>query len=1139
MKRIMWWVGLLCLGLAAGAASAQGVRYEGNVTTAAKNVPMGSQAPVFTIPYAKVTICGDPPTPANAVCANVAPIYSDKALTLPLTQPIQANAQGGFGFWTAPGTYTYSMQNPHGDFLGDATFSLGISGGFYDVNEHQLTIPGGIIATGINITPAPAGCPTGQVMKGLNSDFSAICVAGGGGGSAPLGQQYRISGFTGSGTGGLTALGGTNSYTDATGNALTVPGPFLANIQRGEYTADQFQTGGGNNGFSGALSSSGFPSSGGKVVWSPGYTGSERFGYFNQFTVNPAYGLPQAFAWQDLRGGHNIQGFHNWTGDNYTGTAAATGEFCASDLRSNAQQFCRSTTLYSLNPGYNVGIGGSGIGPYGVKARLTTVRLWTAGIIGAEKIDALFNGSGDVQVHDDHAVWRNGWRWRNDEGRAWARVELLDGLDYKGHIEAGHSGTGLTDIILHCDDQCANLTMSEPLVNATTAISTTATVVSSTLGAVLVQTGASYAVSTITTLDAPVTVGDTPTSVTFTVDVASPLSVSAGTNLSIYGGGVGERSAVISVGTWASGKQTVTAILQWPHGAGESVAFGGLAGRVFVNTSDTQVIGSSSASYAQEILASTASNQMLVSVQIPNTYASRFVHIGAGMIYQACTIQGVADPNTYGQSMNGSYVKCSPSNMVLNVGDNVVGLSDASQTTSVVHGNVTSYNPQADMTYLDLGINGLGWSSGRIIRTSNGNPVTAYTYQGGTHSAPKTAEVIGVYAGEYHQFYPQIADYPSAPGLTSDRFFEGVPVGSTQTGFDLDTINVSQFGGGAAMQFHVNASTQTFEFLGANVSIPNMFTAGNQYTNSTITRLVASSGSAATAVPAKIIGNTYQSANLLEVSNTGGALLDKIDSTGHLDVVGITCGGVACSGGGGNPSVGSAGAVQMAGATTGTFADSGCTAATGTLSCAGYATVGTTPGEASLSAGTGSIPALSANSAGFAAPATGGASYLFKLPSAVPTAGVVHAAAVATGDGVSESNLSVALVTNADLANTTITVNGVACTLGSTCAPPSGSAPAVTVATVSGTYALTFASGADIAYDLTLSGNCTFTLTAPSTGSIARRIILWIHPAGFTATLPASSSSLAWAGGSPPAVTGTLTRIGFENIGGTVTLGAY
>ena len=85
------------------------------------------------------------------------------------------------------------------------------------------------------------------------------------------------------------------------------------------------------------------------------------------------------------------------------------------------------------------------------------------------------------------------------------------------------------------------------------------------------------------------------------------------------------------------------------------------------------------------------------------------------------------------------------------------------------------------------------------------------------------------------------------------------------------------------------------------------------------------------------------------------------------------------------------------------FADNGTTGSyTGT---GGFSVITTTPGKMSLIAGSGSIPALAANSAGFAAPNTGGTAYLFKPPATV-TQGFLFAATPATNDGVNESALT-------------------------------------------------------------------------------------------------------------------------------------
>lgn len=81
----------------------------------------------------------------------------------------------------------------------------------------------------------------------------------------------------------------------------------------------------------------------------------------------------------------------------------------------------------------------------------------------------------------------------------------------------------------------------------------------------------------------------------------------------------------------------------------------------------------------------------------------------------------------------------------------------------------------------------------------------------------------------------------------------------------------------------------------------------------------------------------------------------------------------------------------------------------GNLTVASLTASGTTPGSASLAAGTGSIPTLPANSGGFAAPVTGGTAYLAKLPATI-TAGIAHFGTPGTVDGVNESALTSSLV---------------------------------------------------------------------------------------------------------------------------------
>jgi len=108
-------------------AQVNGARYDSNVFTAAGNVPAGAQAPMYTLPYSVISICQSPAIPATgAPCTNTAPIFSDQALTVLIPQPITSDSQGRYGFWIAPGTYTYSVVSPSGEFLGTSPITFGV-----------------------------------------------------------------------------------------------------------------------------------------------------------------------------------------------------------------------------------------------------------------------------------------------------------------------------------------------------------------------------------------------------------------------------------------------------------------------------------------------------------------------------------------------------------------------------------------------------------------------------------------------------------------------------------------------------------------------------------------------------------------------------------------------------------------------------------------------------------------------------------------------------------------------------------------------------------------------------------------------------------------------------------------------------
>ena len=216
-----------------------------------------------------------------------------------------------------------------------------------------------------------------------------------------------------------------------------------------------------------------------------------------------------------------------------------------------------------------------------------------------------------------------------------------------------------------------------------------------------------------------------------------------------------------------------------------------------------------------------------------------------------------------------------------------------------------------------------------------------------------------------------------------------------------------------------------------------------------------------------------------------------------------------------------------------------------------YTTSGTTPGKVSLVSGSGSIPALTANSAGFAAPVSAGTPYLFKLPATI-TAGLLHAATPGTVDGVNESALTSSLVAIADLSatgspssstflrgdNTWATPSAVACP---TCVTSASSLTSGAIMTgagsqasqtnttgtgvvtalgvntgTAGAFGVLIASGTSALGTSSISsGACATVVTTTATGAASTDAITW-NPNGsikaVTGYVPSTSGGLTIAG---------------------------
>lgn len=163
----------LLMAVMTSCAFGQGVFFNGNNTTSAKNVPPGAQAPVLTLPSSKVTVCGYPAIPEDnsATCTNTVQIFSDQILQHAITQPLTSDSQGRFGFWISPGTYSYSITTAGGSFVG--TFPLSLTAGPQGVPGPAGVgcVPGNCVVT------SPAGSQT--VTQPVNTNFNVVTSGSG------------------------------------------------------------------------------------------------------------------------------------------------------------------------------------------------------------------------------------------------------------------------------------------------------------------------------------------------------------------------------------------------------------------------------------------------------------------------------------------------------------------------------------------------------------------------------------------------------------------------------------------------------------------------------------------------------------------------------------------------------------------------------------------------------------------------------------------------------------------------------------------------------------------------------------------------------------------------------------------------
>lgn len=170
---------LLILG--ASGLFAQAGRFDSSSTVTNNTCAPSVLCPVLAVPGTAVSVCTGSQTSLNACQSSPATTYSSASQTSPCpgTSPLTPAAggacvatvdkQGKFGFWAAPGNYSYLLYPPSGGALGPYSITIGVTLGSGLVDRHGLVFPIGQPGSGVALTTSsrsgtltvPFGCTIG------------------------------------------------------------------------------------------------------------------------------------------------------------------------------------------------------------------------------------------------------------------------------------------------------------------------------------------------------------------------------------------------------------------------------------------------------------------------------------------------------------------------------------------------------------------------------------------------------------------------------------------------------------------------------------------------------------------------------------------------------------------------------------------------------------------------------------------------------------------------------------------------------------------------------------------------------------------------------------------------------------------
>jgi hypothetical protein len=644
-----------------------------------------------------------------------------------------ANSAGGVRAGTAPAHQWLSSINTDGTLVFSQPTWSDLAG---NLSSSQVGAAGtlnnattGNAATASALASTPGQCPSGQSPTGIlpNGTATGCQVVGGGGGSTPIGTQYKIAAYTVAPTSGQAQLGQFQGFTNSTGTSFDAP------IVSGQHFASQYLS----TDNQGIYRSFGLPEcTGGCAVQSDvSDPSSDRVGYFNGLGNYNLAAIPDGTLYTDTRTGGSARFVKNGQ-NNFGGLPLTPFADVCFVTNFTGGQGCENNLYFVYTAGWNYEAGlGPTSGSYVYENKQNYMQSNAAGDMSADGWAGWTVGLGDHNVHSMYWTERQGTTAGDSEGFVFHQDNVTEGAQPFGQITAKTAdAAGGSDLSISCSNDCLYVGNGMHLIDTTTGVTTdTATATRVSVGgpntfAQFTLSTASLPASVYCTLVNEVDVtpnhGDGTTNhgvpATFAVSCSRPLTSGDVGSLMNLGFPFIENVKINAVNASAS-PQTVTATLAYSHGGGTPSCLGGAVGQYVVVDSSTSDVASSpsgahhyvypewvvcsgwtangTAADAHTFLAATLQSGNEVSLDLASVPVAVHLYHGAEVMdsYNAST-----------QRVDFGYVHASDDDGTMAVGDTIINANVQYGWWKMNKLSWVLSNPYATATVNEIGISGAG-----------------------------------------------------------------------------------------------------------------------------------------------------------------------------------------------------------------------------------------------------------------------------------------------------------------------------------------------------------------------------------------------------------------------------------------------